>query len=235
MKNVMGKKKGRIGIAVLLLGGLMAGCGTPMYELTDEEEALIVDYSAEVIAKYNIYQKDGVTAINPALLLEEEDEEESQVAKTDDTDSDTGDNSTEKSETVTAVSIEEALSLPAGITFTYKDAYTDNHYDDKGVSSTVADSGKIFVIVEFEMTATSDVDLNILSMNPKFELTVGGNKLSQKTTVMASDLATYLGTVKAGTSQTVVLLFQTTEDKAADLSDINLTVTYGEKTSTIKL
>ena len=41
--------------AILLLGG----CGTQMYDLSEDEENLVVQYSAHILAKYNIEQKDG--------------------------------------------------------------------------------------------------------------------------------------------------------------------------------
>ena len=44
--------------AILLLGG----CGTQMYDLSEDEENLVVQYSAHILAKYNIEQKDGMTA-----------------------------------------------------------------------------------------------------------------------------------------------------------------------------
>ena len=44
--------------AILLLGG----CGTQMYDLSEDEENLVVQYSAHILAMYNIEQKDGMTA-----------------------------------------------------------------------------------------------------------------------------------------------------------------------------
>lgn len=41
---------------------LLGGCGTPLYELTEEEEDLIVQGAAYMLSKYNIYQKDGMNS-----------------------------------------------------------------------------------------------------------------------------------------------------------------------------
>ena len=40
---------------------LLGGCGTAMYELTDDEQDIIAHYAAHALAKYNVYQKDGMT------------------------------------------------------------------------------------------------------------------------------------------------------------------------------
>ena len=52
--------------AILLLGG----CGTQMYDLSEDEENLVVQYSAHILAKYNIEQKDGMTAASSEEPLE---------------------------------------------------------------------------------------------------------------------------------------------------------------------
>ena len=39
----------------------LTGCGTKLYDMTDEEQGLIANYSAYVVAKHNIYQQDGMT------------------------------------------------------------------------------------------------------------------------------------------------------------------------------
>ena len=71
----MKQKKWR-GIILLLLGCLMlTGCGEAPYELTDEEQQLIVSYSAHVVSKFNRYQKDGLTHV-PNLEEELADEQE---------------------------------------------------------------------------------------------------------------------------------------------------------------
>ena len=36
------------------------GCGTPMYELTDEETELVTAYSAKIVSKYNTFTEIGV-------------------------------------------------------------------------------------------------------------------------------------------------------------------------------
>ena len=56
-------KKGMRLLAVLSATVLLvSGCGTQMYELTEDEETLITQYAAYAIGKHNIRQKDGMTS-----------------------------------------------------------------------------------------------------------------------------------------------------------------------------
>ena len=51
-----------LGISLLLCFAF-SGCGDEMYSLTEEEEQLIVDYSAKVVAKYNKASDVGVSKL----------------------------------------------------------------------------------------------------------------------------------------------------------------------------
>jgi len=62
-----------IGLSATVI--LLGGCGTSLYEMTDDEENLVVQYAAYALAKYNTYQKDGMTN---AVLTEEVTQEEQQ-------------------------------------------------------------------------------------------------------------------------------------------------------------
>ena len=50
-----------IGMTVFSL--FLGGCGTSMFELTVEEEELIIHSAAYFVAKHNIQQKDGVSNV----------------------------------------------------------------------------------------------------------------------------------------------------------------------------
>ena len=52
--------------------------------MTDQEHELVVQYAAKTLSKYNIYQKDGVCAVNKALL-EDEKQKDTPPEDTEDT------------------------------------------------------------------------------------------------------------------------------------------------------
>lgn len=53
-------------LAILLASTVvLGGCGTSLYELTDDEEDLIVSAAAQAVAKHNVFQMDGITDVEP--------------------------------------------------------------------------------------------------------------------------------------------------------------------------
>ena len=49
---------------------VLGGCGTALYELTDDEEDLIVSAAAQAVAKHNVFQIDGMTDVEPEIETE---------------------------------------------------------------------------------------------------------------------------------------------------------------------
>ncbi len=58
MKGLMGK-----GIALALTAVLLSGCGEEMLPLTEDEQAIIVSYSAGAVSKNNKRQQEGLTIV----------------------------------------------------------------------------------------------------------------------------------------------------------------------------
>ena len=58
--------------SVLAAATVMTGCGTKIYDMTDEEQQLIVNYSAYALSKHNIYQPDGMTSATEAETEEQD-------------------------------------------------------------------------------------------------------------------------------------------------------------------
>ena len=46
----------------------LSGCGDAMFEMTAEEQSMIVNYSAQAVAKFNTYQQDGEVFVRPDVL-----------------------------------------------------------------------------------------------------------------------------------------------------------------------
>ena len=74
-------------LSVVLLAGVlvMTGCGEEPYELQDNERAVIVNYAAHIIAKYNVKQPEGYRYVFPKAEDEtEETDEQPQETQTED-------------------------------------------------------------------------------------------------------------------------------------------------------
>ena len=62
----MSRKRKSLLSVVLLAGALvLTGCGEEPYELQDNERAIIVNYAAHIIAKYNVKQPEGYRYVFP--------------------------------------------------------------------------------------------------------------------------------------------------------------------------
>ena len=76
MRNVM-----KIGAVLVAAAMFLAGCGDPMVSLTEDEEDIVVNYSAGTLAKHNSYQQEGMTALFPEEEPSEEEAEEPEEVK----------------------------------------------------------------------------------------------------------------------------------------------------------
>ena len=57
----------------------LTGCGTSLYEMTADEQDVVVHYAAYAVSKYNVYQKDGMTSAQPG----DEDEKQTKEQETE--------------------------------------------------------------------------------------------------------------------------------------------------------
>ena len=68
-----------------------------------------------------------------------------------------------------------------------------------------------------------------------FKATVDGVTAKSDQTILINDLKSFVGTVPAGESVDLVLLFQYPTGRITDLSDLDLTAEYGGNTYQVSL
>ncbi len=203
------KKKRFLTFAVLFATVTsFTGCGTPLYELTENEEAIIANYSAYVISKYNSFQRDGMNSVVPEI--QEEDTESAEEAVASDTEA-----TSDGADSVQTLSLAQALNLPEGIDVTYDGFSIAPSYKEGSYYALEADSGYSYLIMNFTLTNSSDgaCELDLFSEAPKFSMEIdGGNQITAEQNFLTYSLATYEGTVEAGDSVGLVLLFSVKDD-----------------------
>lgn len=203
--------------AVLASGMLLGGCGDAPYDLTESEENVIVNYSAHVVTKYNTYQKEGLTYVEPESTetVDADETSEPVAEETAETSAnpgaDTGSTETgiEMPVTVTAT-LADLFGVP-GVEFTYVGARVDGSYLAGDYYAMYPDTGKVYVILGIDITNTSEtpLDIDILSKIPKFTAIVNGTvKSSAEMTVLNDDFSTFQETMMAGNTRETVLIFQ---------------------------
>ena len=220
----MKKHRRFLAMGLVCISLLLSGCGTSLYELTADEEALIIKYAAHFIAKHNIYQKDGISI--------EVAEDETEI---DDSQTPGDTEEPNQGEVNKDPSIGEALNLPKGISLVHQESYVANNITIPGYS-VGTEEGFTFYILKFQMKNDTDatIDVDIFSKNVSFKLTSGKTVLTSKNDPIVS-LTSYVGSVKAGESVEVYLLFKVKEADASKISEPIIELVEGKTTKPVKL
>ncbi len=245
MNRISGKKTGlrkKALSAVLIFGACIAltGCGlVDMPELTEEQSALVTEYAAGLILKYDI------TAVGDKLLTEEElakgeleeaekrqkerevkEAAEDYLAKKANAGKDkkdAGDSSSSDS-TASVTPTEQAIGDLAdfygmdGFDVSYTGYEISYSYPTSGedlLMAMDATPGKTLCILKFNVTNNSGADatFDMFYRSPNFYLSInGGEKVHQQYTLLLDDMAASNDTLLAGQTVERVLIFEVPED-----------------------
>lgn len=221
----------------------LTGCGTQLYDMTDAEQSLIANYSAYVVAKHNIYQQDGMTnATEDTEDTEKVDEvspdnSHSQDNKT----SEAGNDKSSNSQKEPAASQEKKVSLAeatgyGSLDIIYNGATESDVYNEGSYYSMTAGSGNTFAVMKFTLKNPTGEDINVdMFGNARtYKATFpDGKEYTAEGTFLTYSLNTFQGTVKAGGSVDVVLLFKIPQGTACD--NITMSVIKDNEKSLIEL
>lgn len=221
----------------------LTGCGTQLYDMTDAEQSLIANYSAYVVAKHNIYQQDGMTnATEDTEDTEKVDEvspdnSHSQDNKTSEVGNDKSSNSQKEPDASQEkkVSLAEATGY-GSLDITYNGATESDVYNEGSYYSMTAGSGNTFAVMKFTLKNPMGEDINVdMFGNARtYKATFpDGKEYTAEGTFLTYSLNTFQGTVKAGGSVDVVLLFKIPQGTACD--NITMSVIKDNEKSLIEL
>ncbi|MCM1257548.1 MAG: hypothetical protein NC307_06805 [Roseburia sp.] len=250
-------KNSRIRITAVLfaIAVTLSGCGDALYELTAEEETILVNYAAQAVAKFNTYQQDGEVFVRQDVL----DEEETEAAAAEpeeslgeeallETDTEEPGETTDMSQSQATSALEQTEDTPSTSTMTealdlgvvtadYMGNELTKTYMEEDYYAVDAEAGKQFLVVKYNLVNTSNqaLHIDILAMTPAFVAVVNGDqKVPAQTTILLDDLSTYQSDIEVGGTNETVLLFQIPED-VESVSSLQLNVTMNGKQFTINL
>lgn len=249
----MKKRRLAAGALALAVSVTACGCGEQIYEMTKEEEAVIVHYAAHAVSKFNKKQPEGIEDVTALkALMEEEAEqkerekekkrqekeekkaaEDKKQAESPSSDSKSGQDGQQKK----YVSLSRALGL-GKIKAVYRRYETAAAYQASQSYMIRADSGNELLVLHVNLRNDTDetVKCDILSKMPVFRLTAGGElSVTADTTILLNDLGTYQGSIQAGKKAGTVLIFQVKKGAVKSSDSLELEVTAGGKSSLVQL
>ena len=213
-------------LAILLASTVvLGGCGTSLYELTDDEEDLIVSVAAQAVAKHNVFQMDGITDVEPETETQENTTEQDTQQVQEETNTNTNTGGT-KTDTQTK---EIALSdlLGKNLKVSYKGYSTASSYQEGDYFSVNAASGKTLIIMNINVknTGKKNTTNDMLSKDVTFYGCFNGtDRIVEKKILSTKNLSTYQGKLKPGKSIKTVLVFEVSKKQADEISTQDLLV-----------
>lgn len=238
MKN-RNVKKVLVGLLSTLL---LTGCGEAPYELTESEEAIIVNYSAHVVSKFNTRQADGIKYVEIAEEPVEEPIEETEeiieiAEETEEVVLEDGtivsEDGIEEDEAVQTATWNELFGLD-GVELSYAGYELKKDYIQDAAYAVNAGNGKIYLVLNIDITNNSEADviLDNLSKDISFKIScvtdAGEEKqVSSYTTILTNDFSTYEKTLAPEETDQAVLLFEISEN-VTSVEQMKLTVEINE-------
>lgn len=125
----------------------------------------------------------------------------------------------------------------SGLSVSYQGATAATNYGSDGVFDLSPTRGYQYLVMTFQLknTSSSAMSVDLDDLDLVFRATVGGVTARADQTILLEDFQTYAGSIAAGGTQNVVLLFQYPSDGLSDLSNLSLRVDRGGATYTVVL
>lgn len=238
------------GLVCLLLGTmLLSGCQEAPYELTKEEEALIVSYSTHVVSKFNIYQKDGLTyvadkeeeteVVTEAATEQAEDTTEA-VQNTDNASGVTPETATDTEEAGVVATIASVFE-ETGLKMTYTGYEITDSYMDSSSYAAKPSYGKQFLIISVNVANETEEAIEFnnfgsgITYSAKFKMDSGKRYNAASVMTLASkEFSTYEGTIEAQSAVDMVLIFEIPAE-VAEIDELILKINRNEEIFEINL
>lgn len=221
--------KKRMQFLTILLAStvVLGGCGTSLYELTDDEEDLIVSAAAQAVAKHNIFQMDGITDVEPETepqMQENTTEQDTQQVQ-EETNTNTHTGGTQTDTQTKEIALSDLLGK--NLKVSYKGYSTASSYQEGDYFSVNATSGKTLIIMNINVknTGKKNIKIDMLSKDVTFYGCFNGtDRIVEKKILSTKNLSTYQGKIKPGKSIKTVLAFEVSKKQADEISTQDLQV-----------
>ncbi len=236
----MRKNRFAAGALTLAVSMTICGCSQKMYDLTDTEEAAVINYAARAVTKFNLRQTEGIrnVAVLEKKMADEKELEEQKKNQQKPADQKPSENTgATQQEQVNYVSLNQALKL-GGIDAVYRSYEKTTAYNTTDSFLVTANDGNELLILHIDLKNNSGkkAGCDILSKMPSFRLTVNDTvSMSADTTLLLNDFGTYQGDIQAGSTQKTVLVFQARKGTLKKIENMVLEVNINGTASQVLL
>ncbi len=222
------------GLAALLAASLLlGGCGDAPYELTEQEQNVVVNYAAHIVAKYNTYQSEGLKHVWPEDLAEETEETEApEEQPAESTETEATEEAPPEAEPPVPDAAESTLTDlfgENGVEMAFTGARLQDSYMGGSYYALDPDEGMRYLVVGVDVTNSGPaaVSLDNIAKSPTFYVTVNHlENAPSELTLLSEDFASFEGSIPAGETRETVILFQVPES-VASIDSLDVYVTLG--------
>lgn len=217
----------------------LCSCGGSL-EYTEQQEDVIADYMANMLLRHDVnYQYRYISEEETTTEEETTAQEETTDLYADETDD--SQNGVSDNGEANAVSVDDlatALKMPDGISVQYDGFEVTDIFSDEEDSLFVmkAVEGYRLLVVKFKVTNTTgaDISINMMANIAKYKGIVNDTKkYNSQLTLFLNAINTFEGTIGAGSTKTMFLIYQTQLDSEDQLSSLSVELTDTSNQRTI--
>lgn len=220
-------------LGILFASSFLCGCNADIPDLTEEQSAMITEYATNLLVKHSELSNRSLLS-ETELVLGEQEEAEAKVRKVkadeiaesylnkkvemiegaEETAGNSESDGTDEeiyasSQTVSEFFEENDFSIDY-MTYDLCTSYPEEAGEDFFMAMD-ATAGHQLCVVKFQVQnmSSSDQELDMLGKKGRFTLRMGdGENVQAQSTMLLNDLAAYRGTLAAGVSEEMVLVFE---------------------------
>ncbi len=192
----------------------LCGCGNTIPSLSEEQEALVVEYASTAVLKHDANYQGKLVDLSTLTNEEEAPEEEITQASTEDTDiqekpQQEADNAVQE-ETQVQENAEQILGLH-NVSLTYSGYEVDEFYPKNGNEIYFvmnATSGNNLLVMKFTLRnlLSEEQEIQIQPGAVQVKIDLNGGEKNALTTMLLNDLATYQGTLGSNEETELVVV-----------------------------
>lgn len=261
MQQIKNKRKGMetmiknrafYGGLLLTASVFFAGCSNAIPEMDEDTKALVVEYAAGIVEKYDqnyVVKLKEVSETEDVILPAEETAEASDAdsfasaPETNIPDTENGDvydeSFAQEAEKTIPESLEEFLQTE-GVSFRYEGYETTSFYPNNGEELYFvmnATEGSKLLVLHFTVRNDSQEEkqIDLIHSGTRFKIEVNGEMKNALTTMLLNDMCNYQNTLAAGESDSLVLVCEIPEEQSDSILSLSLTMKNAEKIASIQL